>query len=180
VIGSQAILGSFDDAVLPGEAIGSVEVDVCFFDDADDALADQVDGAIGEASAFHSTFGYYAQGVSVNTAVLPPGWEQRLVTYASPATEPGAGLCLDPHDLVRGKARRRAAEGLRLRRRPAARRKRRCVNSQAAGRHAADRRKRKRQARRLDRCSDKVSCPPGPHLLSASFPEPVRAASGNG
>jgi hypothetical protein len=103
VIGSQAILGSFDDAVLPGEAIGSVEVDVCFFDDADDALADQVDGAIGEASAFHSTFGYYAQGVSVNTAVLPPGWEQRLVTYASPATEPGAGLCLDPHDLVAAK-----------------------------------------------------------------------------
>lgn len=103
VIGSQAILGSFDDAVLPGEAIGSVEADLCFFGDTDDALADQVDGAIGEASTFHATFGYYAQGVSVSTAVLPPGWDQRLVTYASPATEPAAGLCLDPHNLVAAK-----------------------------------------------------------------------------
>lgn len=103
VIGSQAILGSFDDAVLPGEAIGSVEADLCFFGDTDDALADQVDGAIGEASTFHATFGYYAQGVSVSTAVLPPGWDQRLVTYTSPATEPAAGLCLDPHDLVAAK-----------------------------------------------------------------------------
>jgi hypothetical protein len=50
VIGSQAILGSFLDSSLPDEAIGSVEADVCFFDDPDDALADQVDGAIGEAS----------------------------------------------------------------------------------------------------------------------------------
>jgi hypothetical protein len=103
VIGSQAILGSFDDTILPSEAIGSVEADLCFFDDTDDALADQVDGAIGEASTFHGTFGYYAQGVSEGTAVLPPGWEQRLVTYTSPATEPAAGLCLDPHDLVAAK-----------------------------------------------------------------------------
>lgn len=103
VIGSQAILGSFDDAVLPNEAIGSIEADLCFFDDPDDWLADQVDGAIGEASTFHATFGYYAQGVSVTTAVLPPGWEERLVTYVSSATEPGAGLCLDPHDLVAAK-----------------------------------------------------------------------------
>ncbi|MGH8991543.1 MAG: TOTE conflict system archaeo-eukaryotic primase domain-containing protein, partial [Acidimicrobiia bacterium] len=78
VVGSQAILGSFDDTTLPAEAIGSVEADLCFFDDTDDILADGVDGAIGEASAFHATFGYYAQGVSVTTAVLPPGWEQRL------------------------------------------------------------------------------------------------------
>lgn len=103
MIGSQAILGSFDDAVLPSEAIGSIEADLCFFGDTDDALADQVDGAIGEASTFHATFGYYAQGVGVSTAVLPTGWEQRLVPYASPATEPAAGLCLDPHDLVAAK-----------------------------------------------------------------------------
>jgi hypothetical protein len=24
---------------------------------------------------FHETFGYYAQGVSVSTAVLPDGWQ---------------------------------------------------------------------------------------------------------
>lgn len=33
VFGSQAILGSFDDSELPDEAIGSIELDVCFHDD---------------------------------------------------------------------------------------------------------------------------------------------------
>jgi hypothetical protein len=35
--------------------------------------ADKVDGAIGELSTFHETSGYYAQGVSVSTAILPSG-----------------------------------------------------------------------------------------------------------
>ena len=33
VFGSQAILCSYDDTVLPAEAIGSIEADVTFFDD---------------------------------------------------------------------------------------------------------------------------------------------------
>ncbi|HEU0129442.1 MAG TPA: hypothetical protein VFQ85_00440 [Mycobacteriales bacterium] len=48
VIGSQAILASFPDEVLPPAAARSVEVDVAFLDDPDDAKADRVDGAIGE------------------------------------------------------------------------------------------------------------------------------------
>jgi hypothetical protein len=58
-------LGSFADDDLPFEATSSMEADVAFFDDPADAKADQVDGAIGELSTFHETFGYYAQGVSV-------------------------------------------------------------------------------------------------------------------
>jgi hypothetical protein len=103
VIGSQAILGSFDESDLPDEAIGSIEADVCFRDDPVVALADLVDGAIGELSAFHQSFGVYAQGVSTSTAILPPGWESRLVVFESPGTEPGRGLCLEPHDLVAAK-----------------------------------------------------------------------------
>lgn len=68
VIGSQAILGSFDESDLPPEAWRSVEADVVFFDDPDQAKADRVDGAIGEESAFHQTNGYYGQGVSLSTA----------------------------------------------------------------------------------------------------------------
>lgn len=60
VIGSQAILGSFSDEVLPDAAVRSVEVDVTFLDDPADERSDQVDGAIGELSQFHETFGYYA------------------------------------------------------------------------------------------------------------------------
>ena len=43
--------------------------------------ADLIDGSIGEASMFHATFGYYAQGVSESTAILPDGWRDRLVRF---------------------------------------------------------------------------------------------------
>ncbi len=69
VIGSQAILASFPDDVLPPAVARSIEVDVAFFDDPGEEKAELVDAAIGELSRFHETFGYYAQGVSVTTAV---------------------------------------------------------------------------------------------------------------
>jgi hypothetical protein len=100
VIGSQSILGAIPEDRLPPAATASIEVDVAFFDDPDDRKADQVDGAIGELSAFHETFGYYAQGVSVTTAVLPAGWRDRLVLVETASTAPGRGYLLDPHDCV--------------------------------------------------------------------------------
>ena len=100
VIGSQAILGSYDESQLPDEAIGSIEVDVTFFDDPEAAKSDKVDGAIGELSSFHEMYQYYAQGVSTSTATLPKGWENRLVLFENPSSEPGRGLCLERHDLV--------------------------------------------------------------------------------
>jgi hypothetical protein len=100
VIGSQSILGAIDEDLLPSEATASIEVDVAFFDDPNDRKADQIDGAIGELSAFHETFGYYAQGVSVTTAVLPEGWRDRLVLVQTASTAPGRGHLLDPHDCV--------------------------------------------------------------------------------
>lgn len=51
-------------------------------------------------SQSHETYGYYAQGVSVTTATLPEGWQDRLVSFETPATAPGRGSCLEPHDLV--------------------------------------------------------------------------------
>jgi hypothetical protein len=103
VIGSQAILATYPDEALPPEAIGSIEADVCSLDDVDDAKADQVGGAIGEFSSLHETFGVYAQGVSVTAAVLGPGWQGRIVIYENANTDPGRGLCLEPHDLVAAK-----------------------------------------------------------------------------
>ncbi len=103
VFGSQAILASYDETALPDEVIGSIEADVTFFDDVDDAKSDAVDGAIGELSQFHEMYGIYAQGVSLSTAVLGPGWEERLVLYENPETEPGRGRCLEKHDLVAAK-----------------------------------------------------------------------------
>lgn len=100
VIGSQAILGTYSERVLPPEAFRSIEVDLAFFDDEDEELSNRVDGAIGELSHFHETYGYYAQGVSVSTAILPSAWRDRLIVLDTPRTAPGRGLCLEPHDLV--------------------------------------------------------------------------------
>lgn len=85
VIGSQALHGSVESD-LPEEALRSVEFDVAALEDPEGRKADLIDGAIGEASIFHATFGYYAQGVEAVTAVLPDGWEGRLVRF-----ETGAG-----------------------------------------------------------------------------------------
>jgi len=103
VIGSQALHGTVGEE-LPAEAARSVEVDVAPFDDEDEHKADLVDGSIGEASAFHEAFGYYAQGVARKTAVLPDGWEERLVRYESPATNGVVAWCLEVHDLWLSKA----------------------------------------------------------------------------
>ena len=59
VIGSQAVLGQFPNA--PDALLVSMEVDV-YPRDAPEK-SDLIDGAIGELSAFHQTFGYYAHGV---------------------------------------------------------------------------------------------------------------------
>jgi hypothetical protein len=98
VIGSQALHGSVESD-LPEEALRSVEVDVAALEDPSGRKADLIDGAIGEASMFHATFGYYAQGVEAVTAVLPDGWEDRLVRFETAGTRGVVAWCLEPHDL---------------------------------------------------------------------------------
>lgn len=100
VIGSQSILGSFSEDELPSDATRSIEVDLAFLDDSDESKSDLVDGGIGEESEFHETFGVYGQGVGISTAVLPTGWQERLVAFDDPEAPPSEALCLDPHDLV--------------------------------------------------------------------------------
>jgi hypothetical protein len=96
IIGSQAVLGQFPQA--PDELLVSIEADVFSLRDPSDN--DLIDGSIGEGSPFHQTFGYYAHGVSVETAVLPTGWRERLVPVHNQNTGGGTGLCLEIHDLA--------------------------------------------------------------------------------
>ncbi len=96
VIGSQAILGARPDA--PDFLLRSLEADMFTFRDPRDA--DLIDGSIGEGSPFHDTFGYYAQGVWLDTATLPDGWRERLVRIQNENTRQVAALCLEPHDLA--------------------------------------------------------------------------------
>jgi hypothetical protein len=96
IVGSQAVLGQFPQA--PDELLVSIEADV--FSLRDPADNDLIDGSIGEGSPFHQMFGYYAHGVSVETAVLPTGWRERLVPVHNENTGGGTGLCLEIHDLA--------------------------------------------------------------------------------
>jgi hypothetical protein len=62
--------------------------------------SDLIEGAIGELSEFNETFGYYAHGVDRDTAVLPAGWEDRLVPVHNENTGGAVGWCLEAHDLA--------------------------------------------------------------------------------
>lgn len=95
IIGSQSLHGKYPD--IPDVLVRSIEVDLF---DLDDDEAAEVLEAIGRDSRFHETFGYYADPVSVRTAILPRGWKGRLVNLPPGDTLGVKGLCLEPHDLA--------------------------------------------------------------------------------
>lgn len=71
VIGSQAVLGSL--AHPPAALLHSLEVDVYPLHAPE--AADFIDGALGDGSQFHLTFGYYAHGVGPrHRAAGSSGW----------------------------------------------------------------------------------------------------------
>lgn len=96
ILGSQSVLGQFPDA--PRALRASMEADLYPLNHP--KRADLIDGAIGEGSRFHETFGIYAQGVGPRTATLPAGWRERLVRVENANTGGTAGLCLEVHDLA--------------------------------------------------------------------------------
>jgi hypothetical protein len=99
VIGSQAVLGQFPQA--PDALLVSIEADLYPRDAVD--KSDLIDGAIGELSRFHETFGYYAHGVDETTATLPAGWRERLIPVHNDNTGGSTGWCLEIHDLAGSK-----------------------------------------------------------------------------
>jgi len=99
VIGSQAVLGQFPGA--PDALLASIEADL--YPRHAPEKSDLIDGAIGELSAFHQAFGYYAHGVDDTTATLPSGWVDRLVPVRNENTGGATGWCLEVHDLAASK-----------------------------------------------------------------------------
>jgi hypothetical protein len=99
VVGSQAVLGQFPNA--PAALLISTDADV--YPRYAPHKSDLIDGAIGELSTFHETFGYYAHGIDDTTAILPAGWADRLVAVQNENTAGAIGWCLDVHDLALSK-----------------------------------------------------------------------------
>lgn len=94
VVGSQAILGTFQEGELPGDATMSMEVDILpISDDADEVerLADQIEGVAGEFSQFEETHGFSIDGVDLSTVALPEGWRGRLVKVQNVNTAAASG-----------------------------------------------------------------------------------------
>ncbi len=93
VIGSQAILFQFPHA--PAELVVSRELDL--YPALSPAKADLIDGVIGAMSSFDETFGYHADGVGPETAVMPSDWESRMqLFYVGDVT----AICPEVHDLA--------------------------------------------------------------------------------
>lgn len=100
IVGSQAILGALPNP--PAFFTMSAEADI--YPLGAPELADQIDGAIGEGSQFHDANGFYAQGVSPETATLPAGWIERVHRIQNANTDLRVGLCLSVVDLFLSKA----------------------------------------------------------------------------
>ena len=96
VIGSQSVLGQFPDA--DPELLVSMEADV--YPKNLPERSDLIDGSIGEGSPFEREFGYFAHGVDATTAILPRGWESRLILVSGENTRHVRGWCLEVHDLA--------------------------------------------------------------------------------
>jgi hypothetical protein len=99
VVGSQAIHAQ--PMKLPPIAFQSDEADV--YPRNHPERAEEIDAAIGELSPFHDTHGYYGHGVGPRTAVLPLGWENRVVRLSNTNTGGATGLCVDVYDLALSK-----------------------------------------------------------------------------
>ena len=73
LIGSAAILAW--ETLVPPQMLMTREADLFAYEaDDPDRVADGVDAAIGQGSAFDATFGYYCDGVGEQTAIMPVDW----------------------------------------------------------------------------------------------------------
>lgn len=109
VVGSQSILGTVRESKLPARATLSQEADIVFLDDPDRRKADLVNVFIGELSEHQMKWGTYAEGVHIDSIVLPMGWQERLARWSR---EPSSALFLDRHDLCAAKLARGAHKDL--------------------------------------------------------------------
>lgn len=112
IVGSQAILGTYDESQLPAAATMSIEVDIlplAVTDEETARLADLIEGVAGEFSPFEQLHGFSIDGVDLATSVLPDGWRERLVAVqnantAAPSGSPRfIGWCVDKEDLCAAK-----------------------------------------------------------------------------
>lgn len=97
LIGSQAVLLALSEP----DARLTLSDEIDLYPSLAPDKADLIDGAIGALSQFHDTYGYHADGVSPETAVMPSDWMSRAsFHYFDDIT----AICPDLTDLCVAKA----------------------------------------------------------------------------
>lgn len=100
MVGSQAILAQFPNA--PDALKMSMEIDM--WPRFKPEMSEIIEGALGADSSFHRTFGYCADGIGPETAILPDGWDARCVELKGhPLLEGAIGVCPEIHDICASK-----------------------------------------------------------------------------
>lgn len=102
LVGSAAILIRCKN--IPGDMLLTPEADLYVPDvpNAED-LSDAIEANIGQGSSFHQQYGYYCDGVSAGTAVMPADWQARAVAYESPGCPGITAIVADPADIALAK-----------------------------------------------------------------------------
>lgn len=112
IIGSQAILASYDESQLPPNIWRSPEADMFPLRDDDNDTVSNKMLIYSEISHFGMDRGYFIDPVSRSTAALPDGWDKRVIKFrvppptGSPRNSRRTGLCLEKHDLCATKLAR--------------------------------------------------------------------------
>jgi hypothetical protein len=83
MVGTGAVIAAAKH--IPVAMMMTEEIAIYVEDAADpDWVSDLIDASIGRDSQFHRTFGYYGDGVSKRTAVMPLDWRTRATEYTTP------------------------------------------------------------------------------------------------
>lgn len=104
IVGSAAVIARLRDNV-PTPMTHSPEIDIYAFDAPNvEALSDLIDGSIGQESRFHSTFGYFADGVSPQTSKMPRDWLERAIRYEASENPGVVAIVPEENDIALAKA----------------------------------------------------------------------------
>lgn len=102
LIGSAAVLAWRE--MVPRGMVMTREADLFPYEvDNAEQVSDELDGVLGQGSMFDETFGYYCDGVSEQTAILPTDWLERSMEYSSPSTEGAIAIVPSPDDIALAK-----------------------------------------------------------------------------
>ena len=103
IVGSAAVIAGLRENI-PLGMTQTAEVDIYAFEAPNvEELSVLIDGSIGQDSQFHSTFGYYADGVSPETSKMPSDWLGRATRYESPESPGVLALVPEENDIALAK-----------------------------------------------------------------------------